>query len=55
MINFSRVPLKVFAKYFPKTLYENVISASLIKNNILKEGVDLRHKVQNMLFTIHIT
>ena len=55
MINYSHVPLKVFAKYFSKTLYENIISASLIKNNILKEGVDLRHKVQNMLFTIHIT
>ena len=55
MINYSRVPLKVSAKYFPETLYENVISVSLIKNNILKEGVDLRLKVQNMLFTIHIT
>ena len=32
MINYSRIPLKVSAKYFAKTLCDNVTKASLIKS-----------------------
>ena len=42
IINYSRVPINVFMKHFPKLLSENLAQASLRKVPPLKGVADLR-------------